>query len=177
MNINEALNVLHLNGNVTKDEVAKAYKKLSLKYHPARNSTGVEMMKVINSAYDFLKGLNFDSFKHTAPESAYNYCEKLETVIAEVKKMEGVVIEVCGNWIWLSGETRNFKDQVKSLGFFWAGKKQKWYFRPSEHKSSPHKAWDMDEIRSKYGSEVIKNEESEKVDKPKRTRKSKTGLH
>lgn len=153
--------------------INKSYKKLAIKFHPDKNPTGAEIMKVINAAYDFLKGLNFDTFKHTDEQNAYNYCDKLEEVIAEVKKMVGVVIEVCGNWIWLSGETKHFKDQIKALGFFWAGKKKMWYFRPAEHKSKAHKPMDMDDIRSRYGSEVIKNEDSEKLAKqPKRSSKN-----
>lgn len=155
MNINEALNVLNLKGTVNKEEITKAYKRLAVKYHPDRNPTGAEMMKVINAAYEFLKGLSFDEIKHTDEENAYNYSEDLEAVISEVLKMQGVIIEICGNWIWLSGETRAYKDQIKALGFFWAGKKAKWYYRPAEHKSRRHKAWDMDEIRNKYGSSVV----------------------
>lgn len=155
MNINEALNVLNLTGTVSKAEITKAYKKLAVKYHPDRNPTGAEMMKVINAAYEFLKGLEREEITHTDTENAYNYSEDLEAVIFEVLKMKGVVIEICGNWIWLSGETKAFKDQIKALGFFWAGKKAKWYYRPAEHKSRRHKAWDMDQIRNKYGSSIM----------------------
>ena len=155
MNINEALNVLNLKGTVSKAEIAKAYKRLAVKYHPDRNPTGAEMMKIVNSAYEFLKGLDTEEIKHTDEKNAYNYSEDLEAVIAEVLKMQGVIIEICGNWVWLSGETKSYKDQIKALGFFWAGKKAKWYYRPAEHKSRRHKSWDMDEIRNKYGSSVV----------------------
>ncbi|MFC1118051.1 DnaJ domain-containing protein [Pasteurella multocida] len=155
MNINEALNVLNLTGTVNKADIAKAYKKLAVKYHPDRNPAGAEMMKVINSAYEFLKGLESEQVTHTDAENAYNYSEDLEAVISEVLKMQGVVIEICGNWIWLSGETKAHKEAIKALGFFWASKKAKWYYRPAEHKSRRHKAWDMEEIRSKYGSSVM----------------------
>ena len=58
MNINEALNVLNLKGTVSKEELAKAYKRMAIKYHPDKNPSGVEMMKIINNAYEFLKVLN-----------------------------------------------------------------------------------------------------------------------
>lgn len=56
MNINEALNILNLSGSVTKADIAKAYKRLAVKYHPDKNPTGAEMMKIINTHiyYKFL---------------------------------------------------------------------------------------------------------------------------
>lgn len=155
MNINEALNLLNLKGTVNKEDLAKAYKRLAVKYHPDRNPTGSEMMKVINAAYNFLKNLDQAEIKHTDEDNAYNYSEKLETVIVEVMKMNGVIIEICGNWIWLSGDTKTYKDQIKAIGFLWAGKKLKWYYKPTEHKSKSHQSWDMDKIRSKYGSNLV----------------------
>ena len=157
MNTNQALNILNLTGIVSKEELAKAYKKMAIKYHPDRNPTGVEMMKVINSAYEFLKNLNLEEIKHTDEKNAYNYSENLEAVISEVLKMQGVEIEVCGNWLWLSGNTKDYKEDLKKLGCFWANKKKKWYYRPAEHKSFNKGAWDMDSIREKYGSSIVKD--------------------
>ena len=155
MNINEALNLLNLSQNVSKDDIKKAYKKMAIKYHPDRNPAGAEVMKAINAAFEFLSNLEGETFTHTDAENAYNFAEELAEIIAELKKLHGVIIEVCGNWLWLSGETRNHKDTLKSLGCFWAAKKLKWYYRPAEHKSKKHrKAWDMEEIRSKYGSSI-----------------------
>jgi len=80
-----------------------------------------------------------------------NYSEDLEEVISEILKMQGVEIEICGNWIWLSGNTKEHKEKIKSLGCFWASQKKKWYYRPSEHKSFKRsKAWNMETIREKY---------------------------
>ena len=164
MNINQALNVLNLKGTVSKEELAKAYKKMAIKYHPDRNPTGVEMMKVINSAYDFLKGLNLEEIKHTDEKNAYDYSEDLEKVISEILKMQGVEIEVCGNWIWLSGNTKDYKDQIKSLGCYWASQKKKWYYRPAEYKSLNRGSWNMDAIREKYGSSIVKGKNSQELE-------------
>nr|ATZ71600.1 DnaJ-like protein [Enterobacter sp. HP19] len=54
MNIQEALNVFGLSGDVTEADIKKAFKRLSLKYHPDRNpELGGEMMKMINAAVIF----------------------------------------------------------------------------------------------------------------------------
>lgn len=158
MNINEALNLLNLSTTASKEDIKRAYKKAAVKYHPDRNPAGSEVMKAINSAYEFLSSLNSDSFTHTDAENAYNFAEELAEIIEKLKNLQGVIIEVCGNWLWLSGETKAHKESLKSLGCFWAAKKCKWYYRPAEHKSrNQGKSWDMEEIRSKYGSSIQKS--------------------
>lgn len=89
-----------------------------------------------------------------------NSCESsedLEKVISEILKMQGVEIEVCGNWLWLSGNTKEYKEELKKLGCFWASQKKKWYYRPIKYKSLNRRSWDMDSIRKKYGSSVVKD--------------------
>ena len=163
MNINEALNILNLTGTVTKEQLNQVYKKLAIKYHPDRNPSGLELMKVINAAYEFLKGLDKSEYIHTDENNAYNYSESLETIINEVKKMPGIIIEICGNWIWLSGETKPYKEQLKGLGCLWASKKLQWYYRPAEHKSTSNRtSWNMEDIRNKYGSSII-NSDNRKI--------------
>lgn len=163
MNINEALNLLNLSGVVSKDDITKAYKKAAMKFHPDRNPAGTEVMKAVNAAYEFLKNLNLDQIEHTDTNNAYNYSEELEAIINELYKLEGIIIEICGNWIWLTGNTKEHKETLKGLGFFWASQKKQWYYRPAEHKSYRHKdGWDMWRIREIFGS-VVKNEDKKLI--------------
>ena len=123
MNINEALNLLNISDKATKEEIKKAYKKMAIKFHPDRNPAGAEVMKAINAAFEFLNSLESEEFTHTDTENAYNFAEELAEIIAELQKLQGVIIEVCGNWIWLTGETRQYKEKLKELGCYWAAKK------------------------------------------------------
>ena len=40
---------------------------------------------------------------------------------------EGIEIEVCGSWVWVSGDTKPHKERLKALGFCWHSKKHCWY--------------------------------------------------
>jgi curved DNA-binding protein CbpA len=134
-----------------------AYKKAVLKYHPDRNPAGLEMMKSVNVAYDFLTEIDYDgSVDPIKAEVNAHFGEELNTAINAVVDLEGVIIEVCGSWVWLSGDTRPHKDAIKAAGFWWASKKSMWYFRPQDYKSSNRGSWDMDKIRDEYGSSEVK---------------------
>jgi hypothetical protein len=153
MNINDALNLLSLTSPATQVEIKKAFKASSLKFHPDRNPAGAQMMIAINAAYETLKGLG-DSVEAHSDFKETNYAEELNEVLNSLLVLEGLILEVCGNWIWISGDTKQHKKALGKEGLkcFWSNPKKMWYFRPAEYKSSSRKSTSMDDIRGKYGS-------------------------
>lgn len=153
MNIQDALNILGLTqGNVTPADIKQAYRKACSTYHPDRNPAGLEMMKLINKAYEIAK--DFQG-QYTPQNSTKNYGETINQALNAIINL-GLTIEVCGAWVWLSGNTKPHRETLKEAGFKWSSKKSQWYFRPEEHKSfNRGRSWSMNEIRSKYGSEKI----------------------
>ena len=150
--------VLGVDKKATAKQIKEAYRQLAFKFHPDRNTAGLEMMKLINQAYEVLK--NEQDFTTT---NETNYDEKLSDAINAAMRMIGVNIEICGLWVWLSGDTRPHKEAIKEAGYFWASKKRMWYFRPADYKSSSRGKFNMNEIREKHGSKFIKKEESKKL--------------
>ncbi|MFC2859719.1 J domain-containing protein [Citrobacter farmeri] len=155
MNVQEALNVFGLSGELTEKDIKIAYRKAALKYHPDRNPLGAELMKAVNAAFDFLMA-NIDKinqFQSSDENARYDYCESLEKVLNTLSGLSGVVYEVIGNWIWISGETKKHKDTLHELNCKWAPKKKQWFYRPEEHKSRRNrKEHSIDEIREMYGT-------------------------
>ncbi|HHS0444799.1 TPA: J domain-containing protein, partial [Escherichia coli] len=137
MNIQEALNVFGLSGELTEKDIKAAYRKAALKYHPDRNPLGAELMKAVNAAFDVLMA-NIDKinqFQSTDEHARYNYGDDLEKVLNVLSGLSGLVFEVIGNWVWISGETITHKETLKEIGCKWAAKKKQWFYRPDEHKS------------------------------------------
>ena len=156
MNIQEALNVFNLSGELTEKDIKTTYKKLALKYHPDRNPLGTELMKAVNTAFDFLMANieKINQFQSTDDNARYNYGEELENVLTILSGLPGAIFEVIGNWGWISGETLEQKEKLKEIGCKWAAKKKQWFYRPEEHKSRfNRKEHTMDEIREMYGTD------------------------
>ena len=67
-------------------------------------------------------------------------------------------IEVCGNWIWIGGNTYKNKAAIKELGCFWAKAKKLWYWKPTDYSGGKRKkTLEMSEIRYRYGSDVFQS--------------------
>ncbi|MGK3116764.1 J domain-containing protein [Candidatus Pantoea formicae] len=155
MNIQEALNVLNISGEVTEESLKSAFKKLALKFHPDRNPLGGELMKAVNAAYEFLmKNIDIiNDVKSKDENDFYDYGEEIEKVLTELAKLVGLNFEVVGNWIWIDGETKTHKEALHALNCKWAPKKKKWIYRPEEHKSRFNRSeMSMEMIREKYGT-------------------------
>jgi hypothetical protein len=156
MKQSDAAKVLGITGDITPEIVKQAYRRACSKYHPDRNPAGEEMMKAVNLAYETLKDHtgNIDSGCATPDE----YADEMNRILNELLKLVGINIEVCGAWVWVTGNTRPYKDVLgkQGLGLFWASKKQAWYFRPSDWKSHSRGNWELDQIREKHGSVTIR---------------------
>ena len=140
------------NGKEDKKEAKKAlrkeYAKAAAEVHPDHGGSE-EKMAALNEEYK-------------TKEALLNLDDELREAVEAILSLPGINIEVCGSWIWVSGDTRNVKDQIKEAGYRWARKKQMWYFRKEDDAQPYHgrkgKYKDMGYIRDKYGSEELKSE-------------------
>ena len=147
MNIYDAAKILELSGNVNPAMSKKAYLKACKKYHPDINPAGDEMMKLVNSAYDAIK-----DYEGEIKDQQSDYGEAINNALNQVFGLSGLIIEICGAWLWITGDTKEHKDKLKQAGFKWASKKKAWYFRPEEYRSRSKGNSSLEEIREKYGS-------------------------
>ena len=147
MNQYDAAKILGLSGEITPALIKTAYRTASKKYHPDRNPAGTEMMKLVNEAYQVLK-----EFSGDVEEQQADYGDLLNEALNAIINLPGLFIEICGAWVWVSGDTRNHKATLKQAGYKWASKKKLWYYRPAEYRSHARGNVDMDDIRAKYGS-------------------------
>ena len=154
----------------TLDELRKAYKKLVIKYHPDNCGSDIEI-KQINSEYDELfKKLKAgyeqsESYKNATDRQKQSYDSvkdiKIREMIVKLSRFQSLTIELCGTWIWVTGDTRKYKEELKSLGMHYASKKKCWYIHFDDYVKYG-KPSTMSYIRNKYGSTVIHTDSNEK---------------
>ena len=125
------------------------YFELAKKLHPDLGGTN-EQMKDLNQ--------QFEDAIHGYKDTDKIGLRQSRIVIERLMKYDGLTIEICGSWVWVSGATYKYKKELKSLGLKWHSKKKMWYHGSSAYHS--HKAYDMEEIRNMYGSNVVKQQTS-----------------
>lgn len=82
--------------------------------------------------------------------------------VEAIATLPGLVVEVCGTWVWVSGETKQHKDALKMKGFRWASKKARWYWCPVGSGRAKF-GFTMNRIRQRYGSETYRTRDEERA--------------
>lgn len=141
----------------TLDEVKALYKKLAKQYHPDLGGD-TETMQAINKEFAFAsaKAIKGGNLSEEETENEIRFSEEYRQAIEKIIHLQGITIELVGYWIWVTGNTIAVKSELKNAGFFFASKKLAWYFRTGEYAVKKGGKKSLEEIREKYGSEVIR---------------------
>ena len=139
----------------TLEELKKVYKKLALANHPDRGGN-VETMKEVNALYDEyfakLKDIHKNKDGETYTKENKETPDIFKDIIDQLIRMNGVEIEIIGCFIWIGGNTKPYKDEIKKMGFKWHSNKKLWYKAPADYRKKSKKKYEMEEIREMYGT-------------------------
>lgn len=140
----------------TVEEVKELYKKLAKEHHPDKGGN-VETMQALNNEYTFVCAKIVQGAGMTAEETEASIlsAEAYRDAINAIIHLDGLIIELIGAWIWVSGDTYKHKIALKAAKYEWKHKKEMWVFRTAEYKTRNRTPMHIDEIRAKYGSERI----------------------
>lgn len=155
----------------TLEDLQKKYKQLVIKHHPDNGGSN-DAIKEINAEYDILfKKLkngyeHFESYQKSTnrQKQAYDSVKdiKIREMIVKLSRFQGLVIELCGVWLWVTGDTKRYKEELKKLGLHYAPQKKCWYIHWDEFVQHGTKSSSMSHIRTKYGSTIINIDNQEK---------------
>jgi len=139
----------------TLEELKSLYRKLAMLHHPDRGGSEEEM-KAVNNEFDKLfprlknvhknkEGVKYERETEESPDF-------FKDLIAELMKMEGIAIEVIGCFVWVTGNTKVYKEELKAMKFHWHSDKFAWYLKPDWYVKYGSKSYSFSEIRSMYGT-------------------------
>ena len=151
----------------TIEELKKEYRRLALENHPDRGGNEATM-KAINLEYevmaDRLKNVH-ESNEETKTEHKTETPKEFIQIIDALIRMHGVEIEICGSWLWVSGNTYEHKEKISALGFKYSKNKKSWYwFADIENTGKRRGKYSMAQIRNKYGSEYVSTRPQEAIE-------------
>ena len=138
------------------EELKKAYRKLSLKFHPDCGGTDAQMAELNNIYEQMFERLKDVHVGGKAPKDSTETSADFIKIINELIKYDNINIDIIGSWLWVSGETYPIKDELKSLGFKWSKGKSKWYFTKdvtTAKKRYGKKSYD--DLKNIYGCETV----------------------
>lgn len=148
----------YFEGLTQENEIKAKYKDLAKKYHPDLGGD-VETMKEINSQYESVMLGAYQKAGKSISEidELMKNDKKAMEVLKSILGIYGIKVELCGSWIWITGDTKRVKDQLKQASFRWASKKLAWYWRAEEEAGKRFgKSFSLNDIREKYGSSSMK---------------------
>lgn len=103
----------------TIEQLRKSYNTLAKQYHPDINHSpdAVRIMQDINAEYAAaFKWLQNHDSEHL------NCYDKIDPaaypeIISKIIGLTELTIEICGSWVWLTGKTWLYAEQLKAAGF------------------------------------------------------------
>ena len=147
----------------TLEEAKKLYKKLAFENHPDRGGDN-EKMQQINNEYSFFVA-KFAKGTSEEINEEFNVAQKFVDVLNKLAGLEGIIVALAGDWLWISGNTYPYKDKLKEIGCRFAPKKKVWYYREEKDKTRNPKPYSMEEIRDIYQAKQMNIKKYEKLAK------------
>jgi hypothetical protein len=139
--------------NLNEVQAKKQFFELAHQHHPDKGGGKKEMQHLNNAYKAYLKSSRVGESKEGQDAIDSDLIDKVNLLI----KYNDLEIEILGSWIWVTGNTKEHKDDLKQNGFFYASKKQAWYWRKEEDKKRRSNGdYSLDEIRERHGSKFEK---------------------
>lgn len=157
------------------EELRKQYRDLLKKFHPDNPNGSTEATQEINKEYEEL----FRTLKNrheqqtdknrTDNNASYNKKydfaedEQLREMLKKVIHFSDVTIEIIGNWLWIGGNTYQYRKELKESGFKFAGQKKMWYWHSESFRKKSNKKLTMNDIRNYYGSTEVETDSRKRL--------------
>jgi flavorubredoxin len=138
----------YFNSPETLVELKKQYRELAQQHTGEIQAINAEYERLFPELKDVRQTVDGKTYSKENNETANQFIELMN----EMMPMEGIVIEIIGCFVWVTGNTKPYKENLKGLKFRWHSTKTAWYLKPDDYRKRSRKEYGMDEIRAMYGT-------------------------
>lgn len=150
----------------TIEDVKRTFHECAKRLHPDAGGDAAafrDMMTEYNMIFDRLKNIHVNAAGETYEKETKETPEQFAEIIEKIIHFDGVKIEIIGSWIWLSGNTMTYKDDIKRIGFIWSKNKKAWYYTGDQEHKRRRGHFTMDQLRSRFDTQEIDPEPQKKI--------------
>jgi hypothetical protein len=137
----------------TLESLKKEFKSLVMIHHPDKGGETSVMQDIIAQFAEMSKRVR--GFGAGKGDDGVSYDAKFVDIINNLAHLDGIIIEIVGSWVWISGDTKPVKDTIKENGFKYASRKKMWFYSENGPSKSRGKNT-IETIRATYGSIAVK---------------------
>ena len=141
----------------TIEELKAVYRKLVKKFHPDLNK-GIDdsYFKALNEAFNqAVITINRNENIEITADIPLEVSRKLSEIIefSELNDSD-INIVLVGSWLWIEGNTYAIKNDLKSFGFKFSGRRKRWFFTIDKSKRRSRRSFEG--LKEKHGAETFK---------------------
>ena len=156
----------YFEGCTTIEEVKTRFRDLAKRLHPDAGGDAAEfrdMMDEYQIAFERYKTVHRAMDGKTYEKATTETADQFADIINGMMGFDGITVEIIGSWVWVSGNTYPYREQIKALGFFWSKSKHAWYYTGESEKSHRRGHYSMDGLRNHWGSTVVDTDSQRKI--------------
>lgn len=99
-----------------------------------------------------------DNYNRIATETGFEpkyTAEEMGGIITELASLKGCDAKVIGCWVWVTGDTKPYKEDFKAMGAIWNNSRKCWQFSNTVTFNHYKKLLSEEEVAARYGKKEI----------------------
>jgi len=152
----------------TVEHIKAEYRDLAFKHHPDRGGDTATMQAINAQYHEALKRNSGQTSKgENNREHTYRYDQEIEqSVMDKIAFLVGahlpdIRISLIGTWLWVTGNTKPYKELLKANGLKWHPTRQCWYFTAQKHYGRQSRCG-LSHLAMRYGYQEFKDSDNKR---------------
>lgn len=154
----------------TVNQIKAEYRRLCFIHHPDMGGDTATMQELNREYHEALSradgetNIGTDGKPHT-----YYYNEAAEQAVMDKinellnLRLPNIDILLVGTWVWVTGDTKPVKEQLKSLKMRWHSKRQKWYWHTKSYRRRYNSKASFNDLCDTYGVKSYSQPQDERA--------------